>query len=1514
MKTRFFRRVTAFTIAFLMALGVFSVLPEECLLSISTKVNAIESNSENNIVASGYCGDESEDNGKNVTWVLNSAGVLNISGIGKIKGWRQSGYSPWNEYKEVITEIIINSGITSIEDYAFISFRNLKSISIPDGVTSIGKCVFESCYNLANVTIPSSVISIGYRAFRYCSNLSNITIAEGVTSISDGAFRDCDGLISIKIPNSVTSIGNEAFYDCINLVNITIPYGVTSIGYSAFLGCKKLKSISIPNSITKIGGAAFGGCDNFTSIIIPNSVTEIGGAAFNSCDNLTDITLSSGITSISDYLFSGCKSLKSVEIPYGVETIGAGVFGLCTNLESITIPSSVTYISASAFTEYGEKCEKLTIYGYTNSYAEIYARENNIPFVALSDDNAEIIFNNHRYKLFDTSMTWDEAKAYCENLGGHLLTITSADEQAAITSLAQKSTKKNIWLGAEIISDNFVWITGEAFDYINWNTGEPNNIFNSQNTIMMYTYSGKNSDGYTIVPGVWNDENKNGRNWSGYTVNDTGFICEWDNEETDDDNTDTSSDSRYDYLALVFKPENLSYTYSANTESFNAASTECEINLSCINLLQNGLFMDINKIVVTPPKGFSVNGLDEGAPLEYTYIIPEPINGGSDGDIGEHFVLYTPTKDFLKSNPITESSTEELTITVYGDDDFVKTFKQSFNVKYISSEPTYDEDTYTLYYIIKHYFSAKNGEWRNLTQTSDIKKQLENSSTEWAQVASQYEQYGVKLFSLNPIGIYNQYSLNEYDAILLDMFYSTEGLDKADSIFDMSLLKSEETAIKTIQKFMKAEKIVEFSSDAEYYEFSKKLYQLAYSIGSVSDSDIEKLLSESGYSYNNVKVMNHNIALAGTMDAWEALSNALNKIGITVTTFKDFLDNINTIVNARALYNMKEEYKTILDEIKVESQKYNGNGWEIKDLQNALDNQIEYYEKNFFNDAWECFKTAYEASDGTVKIFTNKSIPEYVTGISIKTILSNVIARYLGDDVISSLAASSGITGVTSAEVKKGITFGAKVVGKYIGAVSLGVSIGDALNQLLFSQNTNTQLYYKAKCYAVLEDILYVVLNNKADELVRLINVNSTTDEFDELINLISTNSDVSKQYTAAIKYDKAFKMYMFTEANGLMTYGEYEKTFVTEEIIDGDTIIDKILKKFKEVGNAITEGVEFYAKAIQFGSFDKSAQDILEKRMLHLTNSTILQANGDYILENCKCHDEYSIGSKKFNDAFGMYKSIKDIKSKLAIINCPVEVSAYDSLGNLIGTLSSEGSNVKSGYEIYMYRIESTDSNVVILPDNYTIKIKGLKQGTMDIISMYCNGNEAINGTYYYDIPVDSNYEAELIINSNRIDLYENNNNNEHLPINPSTTQNVDSVKPTNTVISTTFNVKVENKITNKTTKVKATRTGENVTINLGKDNNGYYANVYTSDGKLLDAVKIKSGKAKFTIPNDNDFYIIVDEASHLDYEDVSSGAGIHDLLNEPTTSLCIIAIIIIAVAGSLTIVAIKRFAKNKH
>ena len=132
-------------------------------------------------------------------------------------------------------------------------------------------------------------------------------------------------------------------------------------------------------------------------------------------------------------------------------------------------------------------------------------------------------WNNHYYKVYFISKSWKEAKAYCEDLGGHLATITSADEQTFIKTF---STGR-YWLGGtdEAKEGTWKWITGESWSYTNWGSGEPN---------------GGTSENYLAIwPTTWNDlTNQSGEQ--------SGFICEWESATSSEPNNTEES-----LLALI---------------------------------------------------------------------------------------------------------------------------------------------------------------------------------------------------------------------------------------------------------------------------------------------------------------------------------------------------------------------------------------------------------------------------------------------------------------------------------------------------------------------------------------------------------------------------------------------------------------------------------------------------------------------------------------------------------------------------------------------------------------------------------------------------------------------------------------------------------------------------------------------------------------------------------------------------------------------------------------------------
>ncbi len=337
-----------------------------------------------------------------------------------------------------IANIKIPKSIIRIEDYVFNNCSSLTSTTIPEGVTSIGEGAFKYCSDLTSIIIPDSVTSIGENTFYGCNNiaylktgqagvnygwkdkqkLKEVELTDSVTNITSYAFSGCIGLTSVTVPNSVTNIGDFAFSGCNGLTSIIMPESITSIGNSAFYNCSSLIDIKIPNSVAKIGDSAFSGCNGLTSIIMPESLTSLGDSAFYKCNKLTSIAIPDNVTSIGTSVFYDCNitnlktgqagvnygwknisGLKEIELTGNVTGITSSAFYGCTGLTSITVPNSVTEISSKAFyncsglteimipdsvtTIAGDAfagCTNLTIYCPSGSYAETYAKDNNIPY------------------------------------------------------------------------------------------------------------------------------------------------------------------------------------------------------------------------------------------------------------------------------------------------------------------------------------------------------------------------------------------------------------------------------------------------------------------------------------------------------------------------------------------------------------------------------------------------------------------------------------------------------------------------------------------------------------------------------------------------------------------------------------------------------------------------------------------------------------------------------------------------------------------------------------------------------------------------------------------------------------------------------------------------------------------------------------------------------------------------------------------------------------------------------
>ncbi len=140
---------------------------------------------------------------------------------------------------------------------------------------------------------------------------------------------------------------------------------------------RKLCAISL--SALMVGGAGLAEVGSFAFASLSVSAAETTEAtpesSFRYGVNYDDtISITRFIGSETDVIIPSTIGGKSVT------SIGYRAFYYCTSLTSVTIPDSVTSIGWGAFSG----CTNLTIFGKTGSYAETYAKDNNIPFKAIT--------------------------------------------------------------------------------------------------------------------------------------------------------------------------------------------------------------------------------------------------------------------------------------------------------------------------------------------------------------------------------------------------------------------------------------------------------------------------------------------------------------------------------------------------------------------------------------------------------------------------------------------------------------------------------------------------------------------------------------------------------------------------------------------------------------------------------------------------------------------------------------------------------------------------------------------------------------------------------------------------------------------------------------------------------------------------------------------------------------------------------------------------------------------------
>ena len=255
--------------------GVNKTIPLYVLAnSVSLYSAAAQWNEFTNIVgvSDGFCGDS-------LTWTLQNH-VLTISGTGAMTDYVRFDSVPWYVYRDSIYTVVIDSGVTTIGDFAFENNRNLTSITVPDGITSIGKCAFAGS-GLTSFSLPLSITAIGDSICYSCANLSSVTLHNGVISIGDFTYSQCPSLTSITIPSSVTSIGKGAFYACSGIESVTCYAPIPpALGARVFAGIDIVSApLYVPQNSVSLYSTAEQWKDFFEIVGIEDALHPIDASA-----------------------------------------------------------------------------------------------------------------------------------------------------------------------------------------------------------------------------------------------------------------------------------------------------------------------------------------------------------------------------------------------------------------------------------------------------------------------------------------------------------------------------------------------------------------------------------------------------------------------------------------------------------------------------------------------------------------------------------------------------------------------------------------------------------------------------------------------------------------------------------------------------------------------------------------------------------------------------------------------------------------------------------------------------------------------------------------------------------------------------------------------------------------------------------------------------------------------------------------------------------------------------------
>ena len=219
------------------------------------------------------------------------------------------------DYNKVLNKVIIPSSVIDIESFAFYDCDGLNEIVLNEGLTTLNEVIVVDCSSFEKINIPNSVSSVSPLFVRPAPKEIIVANDHPHFVTEDGVLYSKDFKTLVKAFNLKIT---DKTYQLKEGVERLLSNSFSGLNYNnvqemeTFMACGSLKYVEpyvFRQTLIK-------------TIIFNDNAVFTGDGCLADLNRLVQITLPKNLPSIPNRCFYGCSELKEISIPHSVSSIG----------------------------------------------------------------------------------------------------------------------------------------------------------------------------------------------------------------------------------------------------------------------------------------------------------------------------------------------------------------------------------------------------------------------------------------------------------------------------------------------------------------------------------------------------------------------------------------------------------------------------------------------------------------------------------------------------------------------------------------------------------------------------------------------------------------------------------------------------------------------------------------------------------------------------------------------------------------------------------------------------------------------------------------------------------------------------------------------------------------------------------------------------------------------------------------------------------------------------------------